>query len=202
MQNPHAGQDEALGLRRAGMTRLIPPPGQVGAVLSASQRRLSGAKRGLTAPQAGMGLEVVLIAIKRRLGLDERALGFYCTCEFGWFQQQQAPADLGGAPDQIPARSRDTPPRPPPRDKFGGVWGDAKKRPGGLVSVGWRGCGEIPSGSAVLLPLGSGEGTSHVPSCTRASPPPCRARHPSPGMALESPRRISHPPCPVPCYPA
>lgn len=60
----------------------------------------------------------------------------------------------------------------PPRDKFGGVGGDAKKRPGGLVSVGWRGCGEIPSGSAVLLPLGSGEGTSHVPSCTRASPHP------------------------------
>lgn len=124
-----------------------------------------------------------------------------------------APVNLGGSNSsrRLPTwevlltrslQGAETPPPAPPRDKFGGVWGDAKKRPGGLVSVGWRGCGEIPSGSAVLLPLGSGEGTSHVPSCTRASPPPCRARHPSPGMALESPRRISHPPCPVPCYPA
>lgn len=79
-----------------------------------------------------MGLEVVLIAIKRRLGLDERALGFYCTCEFGWFQQQQAPADLGGAPDQIPARSRDTPPRPPPGINLGVCGGMPRRDLGDL----------------------------------------------------------------------
>lgn len=75
-----------------------------------------------------MGLEVVLIAIKRRLGLDERALGFYCTCEFGWFQQQQAPADLGGAPDQIPAGRRD----PPPGINLGGCGGMPRRDPGDL----------------------------------------------------------------------
>lgn len=77
-----------------------------------------GAEGGLTTPRAGAGLEAVLIAVKRRLGPDERALGFffYGTWDFGCFQQQQDPADPGGdAPGHIPAGSRDTtPPHTPP----------------------------------------------------------------------------------------
>lgn len=78
----------------------------------------------------------------------------------------------------------------PPRGK---IWGGGRgghkceeETPRGLVSVGWRGCGEIPHGSAGSWPGGA----SHAPSCI---PPPRRAGHPSPKRLWKVPERFPPP---------